>query len=227
MDSTPLRFSQNSLLAWKLGTDIRAVLLDFDGTLVDSEPLHYEAWLNAVEPYGASTDWPDYVARFVGKTDTWAAETFLTEAGGEVDPALIRRVCDAKHAYFRERSPQRLSVTGGVVNWILERLGGRLVGVVSSSISRDVEPTLVKGGLRDRLDVVVCGEHVKRHKPDPEPYLLALERLRSRGAGLDAAQVVAFEDSSSGLASATAAGMDVVRVDAPTSLVTLLAARIA
>ncbi len=64
---------------------IHAVLLDFDGTLVDSEPLHYEAWLHAVKPHGGWTDWPDYVARFVGKTDRWAARTFLENAGGELD----------------------------------------------------------------------------------------------------------------------------------------------
>ncbi|MEZ5394575.1 MAG: HAD hydrolase-like protein [Bryobacterales bacterium] len=55
-----------------MSASIRAILFDFDGTLVDSEPLHYEAWMHAVRPHGASTDWQDYRARFVGKTDRWA-----------------------------------------------------------------------------------------------------------------------------------------------------------
>ena len=214
------------MLAWNLTNDFRAVLLDFDGTLVDSEPLHHEAWLHAVEPYGGGTDWTDYVARFVGQTDRWAARVFLEEAGREADDSLQSAVCEAKHAYFRERSPQRLGVTAGVVDWIRAHLDGRFIGVVSSSISRDVEPTLVKDGLQERLDVMVCGEHVERHKPDPEPYLLALERLRSREPGLNAAHAVVFEDSRSGLASATAAGMQVVAVDTPENLVSLMRGRL-
>lgn len=200
---------------------VRAVLFDFDGTLVDSEPLHYEAWLHAVEPYGGKTGWDDYRARFVGKTDRWAAETFLSEARHPYGETLIAAVCDRKHAYFRQRSPERLAIPSETAQWISEALLDKPLGVVSSSLTRDVEPTIVKAGLSSRLDVLVCGEHVKNHKPDPEPYRLALELLGRHFGRIAAEQVLVFEDSESGAASARAAGMLVVPVDEPQRLVEL------
>lgn len=201
-----------------MSLEIRAVLLDFDGTLVDSEPLHYEAWLAAVKPHGGYVDWPDYQVRFVGKTDHWAAETFLGEAGLNPPPELLAEVKQAKHAYFRKHSPERLAIDEETIASVVQLAENLLVGVVSSSIARDVEPTLRKHGLTDRFEFLVCGEHVSRHKPDPEPYLLAHERLRARDAAIEADHCLVFEDSDSGVAAATAAGMKVRRVGTPEQL---------
>ncbi len=200
---------------------IRAILFDFDGTLVDSEPLHYEAWLHAVRDYGGHTGWEDYRARFVGQTDRWAGETFLSEAGRQADDASIRLVCRAKHAYYREKTPERLSIAADTRRFVGEELRGLPLGVVSSSPVIDVEPTVERAGLLDRFELFVCGEDVSKHKPDPEPYRLALERLNASGRGLDAAEVLVFEDSRSGIAAARAAGMRVRPVDDPASLVAL------
>ncbi|MCY4188038.1 MAG: HAD hydrolase-like protein, partial [Bryobacterales bacterium] len=62
-------------------TPIRAVLFDFDGTLFDSECLHYEAWLEAVKPWGVTLSWDDYRQRLVGISDTHACEFSLDLAG--------------------------------------------------------------------------------------------------------------------------------------------------
>ncbi len=139
---------------------------------------------------------------------------------------MVGAVCEAKHAYFRERAPERLRLTQGAADWILAHLTERLVGVVSSSLSRDVEPTLVRDGLRERLDVIVCGEHVQRHKPDPEPYLRALTGLRESRPDLQPAHTLVFEDSRSGQDAAAAAGMQVVAVDSPDNIVALMQARL-
>ena len=200
---------------------IRAILFDFDGTLVDSEPLHYEAWMHAVREYGAATEWPDYIARFVGQTDRWAGRTLLASVGHPADEAAIDLVCQAKHAYFRAKTPERLVIAEAACTLIgeLEHLP---LGIVSTSPTVDVEPTVVRAGLRQRFEVLVCGEHVRKHKPDPEPYLLALERLNAIGRGLTAAEVLVMEDSKSGIAAARAAGMRVRPVDDPANLVALV-----
>ena len=79
------------------------------------------------------------------------------------------------------------------------------LGVVTSSNIREVGGLLESAGLMPYLDTVVHGGEVKNHKPAPDPYLLAIERLEVRTA-------LAVEDSKAGIASAKAAGLDVIAV---------------
>jgi HAD superfamily hydrolase (TIGR01509 family) len=214
------------LIGWDLTAPARAILFDFDGTLVDSEPLHYEAWMHAVRAFGARTDWGDYRARFVGQTDTWAGRTFLASVGHQADEETVRSVCLAKHAYYRAKTPERLRIADSVRDFIREALCELSLGIVSSSPTIDVEPTVERAGLGESFEVYVCGEHVRNHKPDPEPYHSALERLNAQGRALRAVEVVVFEDSPSGIAAARAAGMRVRAVDDPRNLVELARAEL-
>lgn len=196
---------------------ITAIFFDFDGTLVDSESLHYEAWTAAVVGHGAGTDWVDYQRRFVGKSDRWAGRIFLEEAGHLPDESVIDEVCRIKHAYYRERSGARLRIDAAVIDWLLGAPRELALAVVSSSPTVDVEPTLLHSGVHARLDALICGDHVERLKPHPEPYLTALERVGRRPE-----EALVFEDSSTGLASARAAGIEAVRVQEPSRLLELL-----
>jgi len=214
--------SCSALLGWNLQTKIRAIFLDFDGTLVDSESLHYEAWSAAVSGHGAGTDWEDYQLRFVGKSDRWAGRAFLEEAGHAPDESVIDQVCLTKHAYYRQRSAERLRIDPLVRDWLLGLPREFSLAVVSSSPTVDVEPTLLASGLRTRLNAMICGDHVERLKPHPEPYLTALERV-----GCRAEEAIVFEDSSSGMTAAKAAGIEVVRVLEPGHLLELLQSALA
>ena len=178
--------------------------------------------MHAVRDHGASTDWPDYTARFVGQTDRWAGRTLLQSVGHPADDESVRTVCLAKHAYFRANTPDRLVIAAEARALIAEVLQHLPLGIVSTSPTVDVEPTVIRAGIRERFEVLVCGEHVRKHKPDPEPYHLALERLNATGRGLSAADVLVLEDSKSGIAAARAAGMRVRPVDEPGNLVALV-----
>jgi beta-phosphoglucomutase len=196
----------------------KAILLDFDGTLVDSEPLHYRCWAEAVRPWGAATDWEDYQRRFVGITDREAARIFFTEAGYEPTAELIRAACDSKHQLYRARSTAELSIPDEITEMIRELAETLLIGIVTSSIELEVRPVLNKADLAVSIQVMVCGDHVKQHKPHPEPYALALNRLKERGEALSSTECLVFEDSAAGIAAATAAGMRVSRVGHPVEL---------
>ncbi len=217
-------FLSNRLIKWSLSNSPKAILFDFDGTLVDSEPLHYEAWLHAVKPFGAHTDWDDYVLRFVGQTGRWAAETFFQEAGVDYTPELVVEATRTKEAYFRLYADERLVITPETTAAVRQLPNHLPIGVITSSVITEVEPALIAAGLRDRLSVLVCAADVSQHKPHPEPYLTGLERLRvDHGhSELVAASVTVYEDSRSGIASATAAGMTVRTVPDPKDLPTLL-----
>ncbi len=197
---------------------VRAVLFDFDGTLCDSEYLHHEAWLEAAAAWGAAVGWEEYVQRFVGISDRNACRIFLEKAGLQPTEALIEAGCLRKHRCYRRRSRVELTVDERVVEWIRSTAPQAPLGVVSSSAVPDVVPTLERHGIADLMQFVICGDHVARLKPDPMPYLLALEKLRERAGVAHAGDCLVFEDSATGVASASAAGMTVHRLESPSRL---------
>jgi HAD superfamily hydrolase (TIGR01509 family) len=85
------------------------------------------------------------------------------------------------------------------------------LAVVSSSDVSEIEPPLVASGIRAELAALVTASHVQKHKPDPEPYLLAARLLKAE-------RPLVVEDSPTGIASATAAGFDVLRVENPAAM---------
>jgi len=204
-------------IQWGL-TSPQAILLDFDGTLVDSEPLHYRCWTEAVRPWGATTDWEDYQRRFVGITDREAARIFFREAGYEPTDELVQAACASKHRIYRSRCGEELAIPQSSSELIMELHSMLPIGVVTSSIEFELGPVLAKTKLSNLIRVMVCGDHVERHKPDPEPYQLAFKRLKELDGSIGSKACLVFEDSDAGVASATAAGMRVSRVRHPSEL---------
>jgi beta-phosphoglucomutase len=197
---------------------IQAVLFDFDGTLVDSEPLHYDCWMQAVRPFGGGMDWPQYNARFTGRSDYNAGQTLLQEAGHDPTEAIIRQVLEDKRRAFNSRFRQELSIGSDIRQWITQPSNKLLLAVVSSSHRSEVEPLLDQEGILSRLAVIVCGDDVQRHKPNPEPYRLAFQRLAKTNGQIQVKNCLAIEDSEAGAESAQAAGMKVCKVSAPSEV---------
>jgi HAD superfamily hydrolase (TIGR01509 family) len=182
---------------------IRAAIFDFDGTLVDSMPLHYEAYRRVLAAEGIDL----------------ARETFFGAVGGtagEVIPRLLGdRTCAVPPAELHRRKKAELTtlldegpvpVLGAAV--LLEVLAGTHRLAIASSGSRPGITQMLAGlGWTDLFEVVVTGEDVDHGKPAPDPFLLAAERL-----GVAPEECVALEDTDDGVASATAAGMLVLDV---------------
>ena len=186
-----------------------AVLFDLDGLLIDSEPVWYAVEAAAVQRLGGTWS-PEHQANCVGGTMTDSCAYIVNLTGADVDPAgLARELLDEMAARFHEHLPLH---TGAVelLDAVAER--GVPVGLVTSSYHALVDPALDVLGA-ERFAVVVTGEDVTRGKPDPEPYLLACDRL-----GAAPQQVVVLEDAPFGVAAAEAAGCWVVAVPSVTPI---------
>lgn len=192
------------------------VLFDFDGTLVDSEPIHFECWKEILTPFGISLSWDEYCRNCIGVSDRAMILQLATEVG--MDFETLYAEYPKKKELLRDRMLKAPPMASEVRDLLLAEYPFP-IGLVTSSYRFEVEPVLEVAGVRHRFAASVFGEEVKNLKPHPEPYLLAAERL-----GIS--QPIVFEDSEAGLASAAAAGFDAIRVPHPDELVRLFRSRI-
>ncbi len=174
-----------------------ALLFDLDGTLIDSDPLHAEVFRDMFAARGIAVDEAFYVAEIHGRHNS---EIFAKHCPDE-DAAELHLKKEA--AYRDLLAGLRIDPAPGSVA-LLERARseGWHVAVVTNAPRRNAEASLAAIGLREAFETIVIGEECLRGKPDPAPYLHALELL---DASTD--QSIAFEDSQSGIASATAAAL--------------------
>jgi HAD superfamily hydrolase (TIGR01509 family) len=180
---------------------LRAVLFDHDGTLVDSEPIHFLVWKEVLAAYGFALTEEQYRERYAGVPTLANACDLVQRFGVAEDPATL---ADAKNAATRDYLRRSaFPLLPGVREAIATFTGlGLRLAVVTGASAFGVDATLRAHGLASRFAVVVSVEDVRHSKPAPDCYLLALERL-----GLPAGDCLAIEDTGHGLAAAAGAGI--------------------
>ncbi|PYV51833.1 MAG: haloacid dehalogenase [Acidobacteria bacterium] len=182
-----------------------AYLFDCDGTVADSMPLHYIAWKQALGEWGC-TFTEDRFYELGGLPVSEIIELLGREQGIEMPVAQITK---RKEELYFEHLPN-LQCVPEVLEHIEHQHGLIPFAVVSGSTRDSVEASLRAIGLLNRFDVLVCAGDYAKSKPDPEPFLVAAERL-----GVSPEACLVFEDTQMGIDAATAAGMASVRVPAP------------
>lgn len=194
---------------------LQAVVFDCDGILVDTEPLHYQAFQEVLGPLGLGHDYARYLDRYIGFDDRDAFLEAFREAGRPPEPGLLTRLIKAKEAALQRIILKGISTFPGVVE-LVRSLADRKVplAVASGALRREVNAFIESLGLTGLFCVIVAADEVKRSKPDPETYLVALERMRSylKDESLDPRACVAIEDTPAGIESAESAGLHVVGV---------------
>ena len=191
-----------------------AILFDFDGVLIDSEPIHFSCWRDILQPFGIVLDWETYHRHFIGISDLEMIQDLANLRQPPADVDLLWAQYPRKRALFRERMASGSPVTEEV-RALLQELAGRQLAVVSSSGRDEIEPILTSGGIRGCFSAVICREDVTEFKPSPEPYLKAAQLL-------GATRALVVEDSQAGIASGKAAGFDVLEVPAAAQMPDLL-----
>jgi len=188
---------------------IRAVLFDFNGVLVDDEPIHLEAFQRVLAEEGVSLTAEDYYGKYLGHDDRSCFAALLSAAPV---PRLMRLIA-RKSSYYQERIRERgYPLFPGAVELVRElAAAGRMLGIVSGALRDEVEGALRQSGLRNAFKTVITAEDVTEGKPDPEGYLRALEALNSvpplPERLIHPHEVLAVEDSPAGLAAASEVGL--------------------
>jgi HAD superfamily hydrolase (TIGR01509 family) len=188
-----------------------ALLFDFDGLILDTETPDVDVWRNIYAEYGF--DFPieqwGKIAGSYGLSDFDAALHLQEMLNQSQDLGALR----ARHRRESDLLVQQQPILPGVLDYLndAQRLGLRLA-IVSSSPHEWVDTHLIRLGLFDYFELIVCGDDVRHTKPQPDLFIKALALMELRPElGL------VFEDSPNGVGAARAAGLRVVAVPNPTT----------
>lgn len=182
----------------------RAVAFDFNGTLSHDEPILCAVYREMFSARGRPLSAEDYYGTLAGLSEKAIIGTWL-DVEGEVLAALVEERIDR----YLELSGDGATVPQSLREAVAYAADRVPVAVVSGAFRREIEPVLVGARLDGYVEVIVAAEDVERGKPDPAGYARALELL---DRGLLPGEVVAFEDTEAGVASAKAAGLRCVAV---------------
>ena len=185
--------------------DFKAYLFDCDGTVVDSMPLHYLAWRRALD--AVNCEFPEELFYAWGGRPV---EQILDDLSKDQGLTIaVHQTAAIKEGYFHEALPQ-LTAVAEVLEHIEDAHGRVPFAIVSGGGRESVMRSLEQLQLLDRFETLVCAEDYTLAKPNPEPYLIAAERL-----GVAPKDCLVFEDTDLGIEAARAAGMSWVKVPHP------------
>jgi HAD superfamily hydrolase (TIGR01509 family) len=180
----------------------KAYLFDCDGTVADSMPLHYIAWRQALAEWGCDFG-EELFYSWGGMSVAETISTLNRERGLNMP---IEEVAHRKENLYYENLPQ-LKAVPEVLEHIEAAYGRIPLAIVSGSTRESVTASLTALKLLDKFATLVCAGDYVKSKPDPEPFLLAAQRL-----GVCAQDCLVFEDSYMGIQAATTAGMASVKI---------------
>jgi len=183
---------------------IKALLFDLDGTLANTDLIHFQTWQVVLQDYGLTLDRPFYDRMFTGRLNA----AILRDVLPQLSSTAMSRLSQHKEAEFRRRAARQIKPLAGVLeilDWATYQ--GLRMAVVTNAPVKNAHFMLAVLRLADRFSTVVFGDTLPKGKPDPLPYQVALDRL-----GIKAHEAIAFEDSPSGVRSAVGAGIITVGI---------------
>jgi beta-phosphoglucomutase len=193
---------------------LKAVIFDFDGIIVDTEPLHYRAFQEILAPLGLGYSWDDYLERYLGFDDRDALREAFLAGGRPLSDLELKRLITEKGLSFNRIISSGVAPYQGVVELIRSIKGNLPLAICSGALPSDIAPILVQLGIDGLFDVIVTAADVSASKPDPACYALAVARLAKLfpDMGITPGNCLAIEDTPAGIASATGVGIKVMAV---------------
>ena len=194
---------------------IEALIFDFDGVVVDSEPIHCDCFRQVMKAeYGLDFTRETYFQRYLAYTDAECFHAMLEEHDKPCDAQVIARLTARKTQLVHQAFATSIPPMAGVVELMRQaRSAGLAVGICSGALRSEIEAAARTVGARPFVQIIISAEDVQVGKPDPAGYMLARAQLsRCVGRELPGAQCLAIEDAPAGIRAAKAAGLRVLAV---------------
>ncbi len=190
---------------------LRALIFDFDGVLVDSEPLIYELTRQMAQKEGWTISHQEYFRDYLALDDRGIIEHLFQSHGRPLDAARRDELIRWKFNAYAEAIRNGLPAMPGAVEFVTAVAPQFPLAIASGSLRSEVEHLLAKIGLRHKFLLLVTAEDTDRCKPDPQIFVKAVAGLNRlpmfREDPLLTSQCLAIEDAPAGVRAAQAAGM--------------------
>lgn len=183
---------------------LKLIIFDMDGLLVDTEKVYYEGWHHAVKEHRLTVP-DDMIAGWVGKGmyESMQELNQLTQ-----DPERTRQIRESREQYFYQELEEGRVLTKPYAKEILEQTKEHaIVGLATSTMEEKAGRVLEKLGLLNDIDYPVFGSDIDQLKPAPDVYLEVLKRSK-----IDAEEAIAIEDSITGAQAAEGAGLSALLI---------------
>ncbi len=189
---------------------LKAVIFDFNGVIVDDEPLHLELFRRVLGEENIELTDEDYHAKYLGYDDRGCFTAALADAGRAelVTAEFIGELIERKAGYYREAIEQRMLLFPGAVELVKTLAAKYPMAIASGALRGEIEIVLRHGKIRECFKEIIAAEDVTVCKPDPEGYTKALAALNANiGSQIQPGECLVIEDSIAGIEAAKLAGM--------------------
>jgi HAD superfamily hydrolase (TIGR01509 family) len=192
---------------------LKAIIFDFNGILVDDEPIHLELFRRVLEEEGLSLSDEDYYAKYLGMDDRGCFRAVFQAHARELTDAQVEELIARKAVYYKQTIAQRTRIFPGVTR-VVPELAARFPLAVASGALRDEIDLILSGiGLKNCFQVIISAEDVADGKPHPEIFIKALRELnKERPEPIRASECLVIEDSKEGILAAHRAGIKCLAV---------------
>ena len=197
---------------------LKVVLFDFNGVIINDEPIHRQLIdeILLAENLRPAT-YQEHQEFCLGRSDRVCLRTILAHRGRNVSEEYLKKLIDNKAIAYRQKLEQleTLPIYPGIKK-ILDQiqLKGWLLGLVTGAVKGETISVLQKAGIFDYFQVIVAGDEINTSKPQPDGYLLAVERFNQSHPELQLqpANCLAIEDTLAGITAAKTAGISVIGI---------------
>lgn len=193
---------------------LRAVIFDFDGVITDSEILHFRAFNEVLSQYGIEITLKDYYKDYLGLTDLDLLNLLVNKGLLELDEGGVENLAEQKKQVFEKMAKTEGRIIEGVGDLLrMLKQNDVPMAICSGALLAEIELILGETQLRPFFEVIVSAEYVRKGKPNPEGFVLTLQKLnKKRQDAIEPSQCIVIEDSRWGLEAARAAGMHTIAI---------------
>lgn len=189
---------------------LKAVFLDFSGVIIDDEAINQELIADILLRENLRADDDEYLQYCRGRSDRACLTDILANRGRILPDEYIQVLLDTKAQGYRERFAQldEIPLPPNLQEFLTQLKSKNIVlGLVTGTTRSEVEYILEKVELTEFFDLIVAGDDLSQSKPEPEPYLLAIQKLN-----LEPSECLAIEDNPVGIEAAKRAKIQVVGI---------------